>query len=203
VLPLAAGNADGGSCAVADAFISFLGEGPLLGQRAAFVRLSRHRASDVAAWLERERVDLLVLTGDEPLRWQAALLELAGAVGTSVRLLVETRATVAPVGEVAEVVDLFVAGLELAHSGVARTARIVPEAIAALAGTGKAHWKFVARTMSDLGEIADLVEEFALGPVWVVPHGTTPAAVLDGQRRLADAVLGRGWNLSTRLHILL
>jgi hypothetical protein len=96
-----------------------------------------------------------------------------------------------------------VAGLQLAHSGVARTARIVPEAITALAGTEKAHWKFVARTISDLGEIADLVEEFALGPVWVVPDGTTPAAVLDGQRRLADVVLGRGWNLSTRLHILL
>lgn len=144
-MPFAAGNADGGSCAVADAFISFRGEGPLLGQRAAFVRLSRRRASDIAAWLERERVDLLVITGDDPLRRQPALLELAGAVGTSARLLVETRGTAAPAGEVSEVVDLFVAGLQLAHSGVARTARIVPEAIAALAGTGKAHWKFVAQ----------------------------------------------------------
>ncbi|WP_281287876.1 hypothetical protein [Pseudonocardia hierapolitana] len=38
-------------------------------------------------------------------------------------------------------------------------------------------------------------------PVWVVPHATTPGAVLDGQQRLADVVLGRGWNLSPRLHI--
>ncbi|QYN37817.1 7-carboxy-7-deazaguanine synthase QueE [Pseudonocardia sp. DSM 110487] len=188
---------------MADAFISFQGEGPMIGHRAAFVRISGHRGSDIAAWLECQRVDLLVLTGDEPLRQQQALVELARSVGTSVRLLVETQGTITPAREVAELVDVFVVNVKLAHSGVARTARIVPEAIAALAVTGKAHWKFVARTISDLGEIADLVEEFALRPVWVVPYGTTPAAVLDGQRRLADAVLGRGWNLSTRLHILL
>jgi organic radical activating enzyme len=167
------------------------------------VRLSGHGVGDVAAWLERHRADLLVLTGDEPLRQQQALVELARALGTSARLVVETQGTITPSRAVAELVDVFVVNLKLAHSGVARTTRIVPEAITALAVTGKAHWKFVAATISDLGEIADLVEEFALRPVWVVPHGTTPAAVLDGQRRLADAVRGRGWNLSTRLHILL
>jgi hypothetical protein len=54
-----------------------------------------------------------------------------------------------------------------------------------------------------LPKFADLAEEFALRPVWIVPHGTTAAAVLDGQRRPADAVLRRGWNLSTRLHVVL
>lgn len=100
-------------------------------------------------------------------------------------------------------VELFVVSPKLAHSGVVSDKRIVPTALSALAASGKAQWKFVATGITDLDEIAGLAEEFGLAPVWVMPQGTTPVDVLNGQRILADAVLTRGWNLSTRLHILL
>ncbi|MGW3614033.1 hypothetical protein ACWD6N_29885 [Micromonospora sp. NPDC005163] len=48
-----------------------------------------------------------------------------------------------------------------------------------------------------------LQERFGLDPVWVMPEGTTSDAVLTGMRDLADAVLARGWHLSSRLHVLL
>lgn len=214
---------------LAEVFVSFQGEGPLLGQRAAFVRFSRcnlacawcdssytwdwvrfdprreshrGRVREVAAWVANQHVDLVVVTGGEPLLQQPALAELARLCAPA-RVQVETNGTIAPASEVTEAVDLFVVSPKLANSGVPIGQRIAPMALATLVATGKAQWKFVATDVTDLDEIAGLQDEFGLRPVWVMPQATTPAAVLDGQRRLAEAVLARGWNLSTRLHILL
>jgi len=61
----------------------------------------------------------------------------------------------------------------------------------------------VATGLGDLDEIAGLREAYGLDPVWVMPEGTTSAAVLDGMRLLADEVIARGWHLTPRLHVLL
>ena len=214
---------------LSEAFVSVQGEGPLVGQRAAFVRFSRcnldccwcdsrytwdwttfdprqeshrGRVRDVAAWVADQHVDLAVVTGGEPLLQQPAVVELARSCAPA-RVQVETNGTIAPHSEVIEAVDLFVVSPKLAHSGVAFDKRIVPTALAALAATGKAQWKFVATAVTDLDEIDGLATEFGLAPVWVMPEGTTPASIVAGQRLLVDAVLDRGWNLTTRLHILL
>ena len=48
-----------------------------------------------------------------------------------------------------------------------------------------------------------MVDECALTDVWVMPEGTDAAILTERQRALAPAVIERGWNLTTRLHILL
>ena len=63
-------------------------------------------------------------------------------------------------------------------------------------------FKFVTSTQADLREVAELVERYQLSPTWVMPEGTTPDRITAVARELADEVIDRGWNLTTRLHVL-
>jgi hypothetical protein len=77
----------------------------------------------------------------------------------------------------------------------------VNDANTALHGHGER--RLTAAGLDDLEEIAGLQAAFGLDPVWVMPEGTSSTAVLGGMRLLAEEVIARGWNLSTRLHDLL
>lgn len=214
---------------LAEAFTSFQGEGPLAGQRCAFVRFSLcnlkcgwcdtkytwdwsqyNRAevsttlpvTDLVAWVQDCGVDLVVVTGGEPLLQPHAISTLADGL-PAVRVQVETNGTIAPSSTLSGLVDLWVVSPKLANSGMPYHRRIVPSSLAALARTGRAAFKFVVSDSArDLDEVADLVDEFGLAPVWVMPEGDTPEKVLAGLRRLAGPVDERGWNLSPRLHTL-
>lgn len=45
--------------------------------------------------------------------------------------------------------------------------------------------------------------ELGIHPIWVMPQAQTADRVLATMRLIAEPVLARGWNLSTRLHVLL
>jgi 7-carboxy-7-deazaguanine synthase len=225
--PEAAGS--GPSLVWCETFVSLQGEGPLAGQRAAFVRFAhcnltcvwcdtdyswnwakfcrdretqRGPVVEIASWVGAQAVDLVVVTGGEPLLQQEALRYLA-ELCSPVRVQVETNGTRIPNSGLGTVVDLFVVSPKLANSGVARHRRIVPAALRALAATGSVAWKFVAVAPADLDEIDALVTAYGLAPVWVMPEGTTEQQILARARGLVDPVLNRGWHFSLRLHTLL
>jgi 7-carboxy-7-deazaguanine synthase len=209
------------------------GEGPSAGQLASFIRLSgcnlscqrcdtpytwdwrrydrrteQHdmRPATVLAWALSQPARLIVVTGGEPLlqaRQLAGVVPLLVEAGRRVEF--ETNGTIAPLPALAVKGVAFNVSPKLAAfgSGMAAGRRIRGGALRALAGSGNARFKFVAAGPADLEEIAALQAAYGLDPVWVMPEGTSSTAVLGGMRLLAEEVIARGWNLSTRLHDLL
>ncbi|HET9443838.1 MAG TPA: 7-carboxy-7-deazaguanine synthase QueE [Acidimicrobiales bacterium] len=206
------------------------GEGASAGRLAAFVRLGRCNlacrwcdtpytwdwdrhdpaaelstmaVTDVLARLDAMGAGLLVVTGGEPLLQQRhlpPLLEAARERGWTVE--VETSGTIAPT--LADgLVHRYNVSPKLASSGMAAERRYRPDVLRALRDGGRALFKFVVADPGELDEVAAMVDECGLDPVWIMPEGTDAATVLARMRRLAPHVLERRWNLTPRLHVLL
>lgn len=210
---------------------TFQGEGPSTGRRAAFVRLGRCNLAcawcdtpytwdwdrfdpavelrtisvdEVLARLDTIDAPLVVVTGGEPLIQQRAVESLvARLTAGGQQVEIETAGTLAPSETLVSLGARFNVSPKLASSGNPRERRYAPDVLRAFEASGRASFKFVACGLDDLDEIAAIVADCGLGDVWVMPEGTEAAAVLDAERALADAVLARGWNLSSRLHVLL
>ena len=65
--------------------------------------------------------------------------------------------------------------------------------------------KFVCREPEDVALAAGIADAhgFAHSAVWIMPEGTDAATLERRSADLADDVVKRGWNLTTRLHIIL
>ena len=209
---------------------TFQGEGPSSGRVAGFVRLGRCNLSctfcdtpytwdwsthdpavelsrlavgEVLARLDAMDVDLVVVTGGEPLlqaRPLAALLQGIRARGWEVE--VETNGTLPPL-EPGGLVDRYNVSPKLANSGIERERRYHPDVLRAFEATGRAVFKFVVGDARELDEVAEMVSDCGLDQVFVMPEGTDPAEVTAKLRQLAGPVLARRWNLTNRFHILL
>lgn len=207
---------------------TFQGEGPSIGRTAAFVRLGRCNLActwcdtpytwdwsrhDPAVELQERSVDdvlaeldamgpveLLVVTGGEPLLQQSRLVPLLqGAVDRGSVVEIETAGTICPSDQVVALVHRFNVSPKLGNSGNPLERRHRPEVLAAFEATGKAVFKFVVREVEELDEVAD----FGVQPIWIMPEGVDAAVLTERMQALAPAVLARGWRLTPRLHVLL
>ncbi|MEV7872598.1 7-carboxy-7-deazaguanine synthase QueE [Streptomyces sp. NPDC088124] len=209
---------------------TFQGEGPSCGHPALFIRLSRcnltctkcdtkytwdwsqfdprkestkRTAQDLLAWAMSSPVELMVITGGEPLLQQRRLVPLVrGLLDAGKRVEFETNGTLAPVPEL--VVDgvRFNVSPKIASFGMDEAKSVVPAALEAFVESGRAAFKFVASSVADLERIADLADTYRLAPVWVMPEGTTVEAITATTRVLADAVAARHWYFTPRLHVI-
>jgi 7-cyano-7-deazaguanosine (preQ0) biosynthesis protein QueE len=208
---------------------TFQGEGPSVGQRAGFVRLGRCNldcdwcdskfswdwsnydpdkelsTSDTGAvlhQLEGMHVDLVVITGGEPLLQQHAIVPLLeGCRERAWRVEVETNGTIRPAVN-AGLVTQWNVSPKLANSGIPLPRRYRPDVLRAFEATGRAVFKFVVTAPAELDEIAGMADECRLSTIYVMPEGIDAATVTGRLQELAEPVLERGWHLTPRLHIL-
>lgn len=148
--------------------------------------------------------DTLVVSGGEPMLQQAPLAPLLErARDADWWVEIETAGTVIPAASTLECASRFNVSPKLENSGNTLEERYRPAALDALQASGKGAWKFVVQDIADLDEIAELVDRHSLSPVYVMPEGIQPDTITARSQWLAEEVLARGWNLTTRLHILL
>jgi organic radical activating enzyme len=157
---------------------------------------------EVLQRVEVMNVELVVITGGEPLLQQRQLAPLLAACEErGWRVEVETNGTIAP--PVAAARCQWNVSPKLANSGVAVERRYRPAVLRAFEATGRAVFKFVVTGPGDLDEVQMMVDECGLANVWIMPEGTDGATVAAGLAGLAEPVLARGWHLTSRLHILI
>lgn len=160
----------------------------------------RMTLKEVYDQLETKETNLVVITGGEPMLQQEALSPLVRdwcSAGLDREVQVETNGTVLPEGFMEDYV-MYVVSPKLSFAQAGPKAVDVDYAQWAEYG---AVFKFVVRGPEDLAEIASL--ELPPELVYIQPEGTTPEVIIARQRLLAQPVLEYGWNLSTRLHVLI
>ena len=147
---------------------------------------------------------ILIATGGEPMLQQKGLVEVFDQVECK-HIEIETAGTMAPIPELTRRTDIrYNVSLKFDNSGNSVERRERPHAIEALRDTGQVQaWKFVAIEPDDLRKMSDLVERYKLAPIYVMPEGTVAGAVNGHAQDLAADVLKLGWNLTTRLQVLL
>jgi organic radical activating enzyme len=209
------------------------GEGSHTGERCGFLRLAgcnlscswcdtpyswdwsrydkaaeSHRMSiqEIADQINAMKVKRLIVTGGEPMLQQRAMPELQALTGCKIDI--ETNGTIAPREETVEAVYLFCVSPKLAHAGDSEAMRFKPDVLnrfRELAEDGKAIFKFVATSVDDFAEIDQFLDAAYISneSVWIMPEGITAEKQLTGLQDLADAVIERGWNVSSRLHVLI
>jgi 7-carboxy-7-deazaguanine synthase len=159
---------------------------------------------EVAEAIDAISAPLLVITGGEPALQADGCTSVLSKLKTRPRVEVETSGTVW-IGALADAAARVIVSPKLANSGVRTSARLRPTVLARFAGLNHAVFKFVVSGLEDLNEVSDVVSDLGLDSsrVWIMPEGTQAEILRERLAYLTRPVSARGWNLSSRLHVML
>ncbi|RYD21216.1 MAG: 7-carboxy-7-deazaguanine synthase QueE [Verrucomicrobiaceae bacterium] len=149
-----------------------------------------------------------VITGGEPLLQEKAFLEFIGHIRSRQpehQFEVETNGTRIPSPAFHEAVDQFNVSPKLSNAAMPETLRLIRTALAFLAESPKAWFKFVVAEPADMEEIGSLLSTYQIprGRVLLMPEGRTSAELDRSSVWLAETCRDNGFRFCDRLHIRL
>lgn len=149
-------------------------------------------------------VPLVVVTGGEPLQQQGALVPICRALTASgMDVEIETNGSIFASDELIACGPRFNVSPKLAHSGVPFDKAINWTALNRFGEIPTTAFKFVCCSPKDFDEIDSVMGRISSKvSIWIMPEGADAATLLNKTRELADEVIRRGWNLTTRLHVI-
>lgn len=208
----------------AEIFYSIQGEGVSVGKPSIFIRLAgcnlactwcdtaySWNGSVKAVYLSLEELvnkvlqypcKHLVITGGEPLLQQKVLLRL-GALLPEFSFEIETNGTIEPLPELLERVEQINVSPKLGHSGNSMEKAWNPSALQALAQSGKAWFKFVVSSESDIIHLLAEFEHLGISRsrILLMPQAKTRDELNSSRRQVVDWCLKYNVRFSDRLHI--
>ena len=182
--------------------------------------LRRMSVEEVAELLKKElqqnKINLLVISGGEPMLQQDAIFHLVHRLGFKYNVEIETAGTRALLPTYRHLYQGYNAQVrfnvspKLSHSGNDLDKRFVLPALASYANLQNSTFKFVVDPGSyrqDFGEIHQIVAHGGLqihpSRVYIMPLGTHADEVSSGMKELVEPTLSCGYNLTPRLHTLI
>lgn len=145
---------------------------------------------------------ILVISGGEPLLQQKGIVQLLDAWEGPIEI--ESNGTVVP----CEALDIrrvqFNFSPKLSSSGnEPRPYRALEPSLRPI--WARTTYKFVCSTLEDLEEVEVIEDQYRLDRrrILIMPEGITPDSINTHAAAIADAALAKGYNMTTRLHVLL
>ena len=156
--------------------------------------------------------DMLVVSGGEPMLQGVNLARYLKQDWNWGRIEFETNGTILPPRAFMDIEDPynyyhFNVSPKLGHSGNEVPKALKWRTLKTIHDNYKSIFKFVIRGERDLNEVETIrrIAELDNERIWIMPEGTTRFDIDQTMNNghLANEVLERGWNLTTRLHVQL
>ena len=147
----------------------------------------------------------LVLTGGEPMLHQDRLPKLIDelAAGGFAFVEIETNGTIVPSSDICSRISWWNCSPKLANNGLSQKENLRPDAIAAIAATERADFKFVIRSPQDIDELLSVYGPLiSRHTIMLMPEGASVSAQLAAMPFVLEACRTHGFRFSPRYHIL-